>query len=686
MNADSSSTQELSAGPTALTALVRAKDWSLTPLGPVHRWPETLRVAVDICLHSRFPMFIWWGPDLINIYNDAYALMLGKRHPAALGESAREIWKEIWSIVGPQTQIVFEQDKATWNDRVKLVLERNGYPEEAYFTFSYSPIHEGNRVAGLFCAVSEETQRILDEAARSRLAAIVESSDDAIISKTLDGIIRSWNAGAQRIFGYTADEAIGKSILMLLPEDRKSEEAGILARLRRGERIQHYESVRVTKHGNLIDVSLTISPVKDESGRIIGASKVARDITEKRLSLIEKDRLLESERVARGEAERQGRLKDEFVSTLSHELRTPLNAIMGYAHILRRDPSLSPDALEGISVIERNARVQAQIVEDILDVSRIVSGKMRLDVQPVNLQAVIEAAMETCTPAADAKGIRLAKLLDPLAGPVSGDPARLQQCIWNLVSNSIKFSSRGGRVQVVLQRVNSHIEIVVSDTGQGIKPQFLPYVFDRFRQEDASTTRHASGLGLGLSIVKSLVEMHGGTIAARSEGENQGATFTISLPLSLAHPPDTDEQRHHPRTPREPISHFQPLSLKGLTVLAVDDETDARDLMRRLLEECGASVFTAGSAREALAVLDKHPVNLLISDIGMPGEDGYELVRKIRRRPPETGGKVPAIALTAYARSEDRTRAMLAGFVGHVSKPVEPAELIATVASLATRD
>jgi CheY-like chemotaxis protein len=310
---------------------------------------------------------------------------------------------------------------------------------------------------------------------------------------------------------------------------------------------------------------------------------------------------------------------------------------------------------------------------------------MRLDVQPVNLRSVIEAAMETCSPAADAKGIRLVKLLDPLAGPVSGDPARLQQCIWNLVSNSIKFSGKGARVQVVLQRVNSHIEIIVSDTGQGIKSEFLPYVFDRFRQEDASTTRLASGLGLGLSIVKSLVEMHGGTVAARSEGENHGATFTVRLPQSLVHTPDTDEQRHHPRAPGEPTMHFQPLSLKGLTVLAVDDEADARDLMRRLLEECGARVVTAGSAKEALAAMDNHAVNLLISDIGMPGEDGYELVRKIRRRPAECGGKVPAIALTAYARSEDRTRAMLAGFVGHVSKPVEPAELIATVASLATR-
>jgi PAS domain S-box-containing protein len=535
-----------------------------------------------------------------------------------------------------------------------------------------------SRMMGVVVDVSSRRR---DEEARAHLAAIVESSDDAIISKTLDGIIRTWNAGAQRIFGYTAEEAVGKPILMLLPPGRKDEEVGILARLRRGERIDHFESVRITKDGRLIDVSLTISPVKDQSGRIIGASKIARDITESKLAGAERDRLLESERYARGEVERQSRLKDEFVSTLSHELRTPLNAIMGYAHLLRRDPTLGPDAAEGVAVIERNARVQAQIVEDILDVSRIVSGKMRLDVQPVELRSVIEAAIETCVPAAEAKGIRLVRLLDPHAGPITGDPARLQQCVWNLVSNSIKFSPRGARVQVVLQRVNSHVEIVISDTGQGIKPEFLPYVFDRFRQADASTTRQASGLGLGLSIVKSLVEMHGGTVQAKSEGENRGATFTITLPLSLVHTSPPDPERRHPRAPHGRDVPYQPLSLEGLTVLTVDDESDARDLVRRLLEDCGAKVVTAASAEEAIRLLDAGPINLLISDIGMPSADGYELVRRVRQR----GGNVPAIALTAYARSEDRTRAMLAGFVGHVSKPVEPAELIATVASLARR-
>jgi PAS domain S-box-containing protein len=400
----------------------------------------------------------------------------------------------------------------------------------------------------------------------------------------------------------------------------------------------------------------------------------------------EKDRLLDSERAARAEAERQGRLKDEFVSTLSHELRTPLNAILGYAQLMGRDPSLSDDAAEGLAVIERNARVQAQIVEDILDVSRLVAGKMRLDVQPVDLPAVIAAALETCKPAADAKAIRLTRLIDPQAGPVSGDPARLQQCVWNLVSNSIKFSPKGARVQVVLQRVNSHVEIAVSDTGQGIKPDFLPHVFERFRQADGTTTRRSGGLGLGLGIVKSLVELHGGNVRAHSDGEGRGATFTISLPLAPVSGPDSEPERRHPKSPRAVSPAYERLSLKGVTVLSVDDEPDARELVRRLLVECGATVVTAGSAEEALAAMDAGgPIDLLISDIGMPETDGYELIRRVRQRGPERGGDVPAVALTAYARSEDRTRAMLAGFHGHVAKPVEPAELVATVASLARR-
>ena len=398
----------------------------------------------------------------------------------------------------------------------------------------------------------------------------------------------------------------------------------------------------------------------------------------------ERRELLESERAARGEAERSNAMKDEFLATLSHELRTPLNAILGWSHILRAGGTSDAQLQQGLEVIERNARAQTQLIEDLLDMSRILSGKMRLDIQPVIPASVIEAAIETVKPAADAKGIRLGTMLDPAAGPIYGDPNRLQQVVWNLLSNAIKFTGRSGRVQVVLERVNSHIEIAVADTGVGIRPEFLPYVFDRFRQEDASATRTASGLGLGLSIVKNLVELHGGSVRATSAGEMLGATFTVSLPLTVVQRDGDPARRLHPRGPAPPAPPLTPPDLSGIKVLVVDDHPDARDLVKRLLEDCGARVATAGSAAEALRAVQHDAPHVLVSDVGMPDVDGYELLRRIRAL--GLGGvRLPAIALTAFARSEDRTRALRAGFLAHVAKPVEPSELVATVASLVGR-
>jgi CheY-like chemotaxis protein/two-component sensor histidine kinase len=329
--------------------------------------------------------------------------------------------------------------------------------------------------------------------------------------------------------------------------------------------------------------------------------------------------------------------------------------------------------------------VQAQLIEDLLDMSRIASGKVRLDVQPIEPASFIEAAIETVRPAADAKGIRLEKLLDSAAGPISGDPNRLQQVVWNLLSNAIKFTSKGGKVQVLLQRVNSHIEISVADTGIGIAPEFLPHVFERFRQADSSTARRYGGLGLGLSIAKQLVELHGGTVRAESSGEERGATFTVTLPLTVVHRPAYAEERLHPKAPTPISSHFKALNLSGIKVLVVDDEADARDLIKRVLVDCNAEVLTAGSAGEALLLVEREKPHILVSDIGMPGVDGFELLRRVRALGKARGGRIPAIALTAFARSEDRTRALRAGFLVHVSKPVEPSELVATVATVAGR-
>jgi len=398
----------------------------------------------------------------------------------------------------------------------------------------------------------------------------------------------------------------------------------------------------------------------------------------------ERKHLLESERAARSEAERSNSMKDEFLATLSHELRTPLSAILGWSHALRSRRMDEGELRDGLEKIERNARMQAQLIEDLLDMSRIASGKVRLDVQPIDPMSFIEAAVETVRPAADAKGIRLEKVLDPSAGPIYGDPHRLQQIVWNLLSNGIKFTPREGKVQVLLERVNSHIEISVADTGIGIKPEFLPHVFERFRQADASTTRRYGGLGLGLSIVKHLVELHGGTVHVKSEGEGSGTAFAVHLPVTVVRHGRDD--RFHPRTPAaQPLPEFKPVDLAGIKVLVVDDEADARDLVRRVLMDCAAEVYTAGNAAEALMLVEREKPHVLVSDIGMPDIDGYELLRQIRALGPARGGNVRAVALTAFARSEDRTRALRAGFQVHVSKPVEPPELVATVANAAGR-
>ena len=433
------------------------------------------------------------------------------------------------------------------------------------------------------------------------------------------------------------------------------------------------------------------SRVQIVDARNVGRVWSFRDITQNRRTeealreeTRERRHLLESERAARSEAERGSAMKDEFLATLSHELRTPLNAILGWSQMLRLSTLSESDRQRGLEIIERNTRVQAQLIEDLLDMSRITSGKLRLDIQAMAPAAVVEAALDTVRAAADAKGIRLTSVLDPAAGPVVGDPNRLQQVVWNLLSNAIKFTGKNGRVQVRLQRVNSHIEISVTDTGIGIAPEFLPHVFERFRQADASSTRPAGGLGLGLAIVKQLVELHGGSVRVASPGGDRGATFTVELPL-LAVQRDRPDARRHPAAQAMAPLEFTRLDLAGIKVLVVDDEVDARDLIARVLAECRAEVFTAGTAEETLAAVDRVRPHVLVSDIGMPTVDGYELLRQVRALGLARGGGVPAIALTAFARSEDRTHALHAGFVVHVSKPVEPAELMAAVASVVGR-
>jgi PAS domain S-box-containing protein len=419
------------------------------------------------------------------------------------------------------------------------------------------------------------------------------------------------------------------------------------------------------------------------------------DVTERALAEQERTALLESERAARIEAQRASRMKDEFLATLSHELRTPLNAILGWAHIVQaqvdKTGRAGPDEVKkGLAIIERNARAQAQIIEDLLDMSRIISGKIRLDVSRLDLATIVKAAIDTARPAAEAKSIQLQSILDPLSDVViSGDGNRLHQVLWNLLSNALKFTPKGGRVQVLLERVNSHLELSVIDTGEGIAPEFMQYVFDRFRQADASSTRRHGGLGLGLAIVKQLVELHGGSVHVKSGGVGTGTTVVVVLPLAAMHAdpdPAPHHVRQHPRTPSAPPEpHTSSAELQGLSILVVDDELDARTLVQRLLEDHGAVVTIAGSAQAALASFESQRFDLLISDIGMPHEDGYSLISKVRMLPREDGHPLPAVALTAYARSEDRIRALRAGYQMHLVKPVEPNELLIVVASLTGR-
>jgi signal transduction histidine kinase/ActR/RegA family two-component response regulator len=393
----------------------------------------------------------------------------------------------------------------------------------------------------------------------------------------------------------------------------------------------------------------------------------------------------QTERARRAEAERLGRIKDEFLVNLSHEIRTPLNAILGWSQLLKPGMTSEADLFEGLKVITRNARTQARLIDDLLDMSRIISGKMRLDVQLVDLPAVIDAAIESVKPAADAKGIKLLKVIDPIAGPVTGDPNRLQQVIWNLLTNAIKFTPKGGNVQIVVERSNSHVELSVSDTGKGIPVDFLPHIFERFSQADDSSRTGHSGLGLGLAIVKSLAELHGGSVRVKSGGEGKGTTFIVSLPISVVHTLDASENLQRMKIERNDSLLHTP-DLKGIKVMIVDDEPDAIGLVKQIMEDCGAVATACTSGTEFLDCVARLRPDVVIMDIGMPEMNGYTLIGKLRALSPEQGGRTPAVALTAFARSEDRRQAMLAGFDVHVAKPVEPGELVAVVSRLARRN
>ena len=527
-----------------------------------------------------------------------------------------------------------------------------------------------------------------------RFRLLVEGvSDYAIFMLDPNGKVATWNVGAERIKGYTASEIIGQHFSVFYPEEARESrwpEHELQVASEKGS----FEDTgwRVRKDGTWFWANVTLTALRDDTGRLLGYAKLTRDLTAaKRVEAMEfanqqREEMLEAERNARMAAQRAIRVKDEFLATLSHELRTPLGAILGWTQVLLREdtPKGAEEQKRAIEIIDRNARAQVKLIDDLLDLSRIMAGKIRLDLHPVSLASVVEAAVHSAMPAAQAKGIRLKSILGSSQDIVSADSTRLQQVVWNLLTNAIKFTPKEGQVQVLLQRVNSHLELSVSDTGIGIPAGYLPHVFDRFSQRDSSTTRAFSGLGLGLAICKQLVELHGGSIRAASQGEGMGATFSVQLPLSIVQLDDQSAQRIHPTAEIQPGEMLTLPRLENVHLFVVDDEPDARELLRTVLEDQGAKVTTFSSAQDALAALRTTKPTVLICDVGMPKMDGYQFIRTLRAQE-SRGERLPALALTAFARAEDRKRSLMAGYQAHLAKPFDLGELILLIADLVGR-
>jgi PAS domain S-box-containing protein len=519
--------------------------------------------------------------------------------------------------------------------------------------------------------------------AEARFRAVVEATPEFVKIVAPDGTLEYINHAGLRVLEVGPSESVlGMHMCDLLAPEYRAEWTRNHERICLGERlVWQFEIVGL--HGARRWMETHAVPIAMPDGHI-GHLGVTRDITDAKRIEIEREKLLMAERAAREEAERVVRMKDEFLATLSHELRTPLSAMLGWAQLLRRRSMSAEDTAAGLEAIERNAKAQQKLIDDLLDMSRIISGKVRLDMQRVHLPEVVDAALDVVRPMAEAKRVALVQTIDRGAPALIGDPGRLQQVLWNLLINAIKFTPSGGKVEVVLRQIDSQLELQVCDTGSGVPKDFLPHMFDRFRQFDSSTTRVHGGLGLGLSIVKSLVELHGGTVAAHSEGVGRGATFTVTLPIAAVEPAPAREPVVNGTLENAiaAIDRNVP-TLHGLKVLVVDDEADARALLHRILSEYGAKVLTASNAGDALECLLRERPTIIVSDIGMPHTDGYALIGQIRALPPEFGGRTPAIALTAFARAEDRRRALVAGFQLHLAKPVDPEALVLACARMA---
>jgi PAS domain S-box-containing protein len=614
--------------------------------------------------------------------NEAAERLTGWPIAEAIGTPVEEVFvlasEKSASVVPSPVRKALRERKVTSVDGHTLVSRNSG---RIPIDVSAAPIRLAERTAGIVVVFRDisERRRFEDEReSRDRiareLAAIVETSDDAIVSKDLESTIRSWNHGAERMFGYTDAEMIGRSIRTIIPEERWSEEDDVLGQLRQGHRVDQFETIRQRKDGSDVHVSLTVSPIYSPAGRVVGASTIARDISARRRAEAEHARLLEREQQARVEIERAGQLKDDFLAVLSHELRTPLNAVMGYTQILLSS-AVPPDRTgHALQAIQRNAQAQARLVESLLDLSRVLAGKLELNAEVLELSSVVALALDAVAPEALKKQISL-RMGETNSVRVFADGPRLQQVLWNLLSNAIKFTPDGGQVIVDLTSTNTEAVIRVSDNGRGISGLLLPFVFDRFKQGDGESSRLRTGLGLGLALVREMVHAHKGTVTAESAGEGLGATFTVRLPLLLpsktALPATMQIRQHGPD-----LRQSQP------SVLIVDDERDARDMLALMLETRGARVQHVGTAAAAFQSMVEQRPDVLLADIGMPGENGYSLIRRWRTHEGAADARVAAIAVTAYASATDREMALAAGFDWHIAKPVDADELVRVIAAL----
>jgi len=639
---------------------------------------------------ERFERLVELSPDAITVHAEGVVLFMNTAGAKLIGAESSEqiVGRSIASLVHPDYHALIREriEKASRGEisppaEIKF-LRLDG--TEIYGELASAPLPYQGRPA-MQAVVRDLTRRKQAEEAlresekRFRLIFNQQFQFMAILSP--EGILLDINELPLRAAGVTRDEVLGQLFWETpwwqgLPEMQAGWPARLASAARSDTPVFSVDSYQAADGTRIADASITA--VKTSDGRVEFFIIQASDITERKRVEEERERLLL-------EAQEANRLKDEFLATVSHELRTPLTAILGWSHLLRGGQLDDEGAVKALETIERNARAQSQLIDDLLDVSRIVTGKLRLEVVPVSPRSFIDPAVDAVRPAAEAKGVRLEKVIDTGVVTVMGDAARLRQVVWNLLTNAVKFTPRGGRVQVRLERVNSRVEIAISDTGAGIDPEFLPHVFERFRQADQRTTRQHGGLGLGLAIVRHLIELHGGSVWADSAGAGTGATFTLTLPVAAVHRREDVEEYVQQASRDVPPANECPERLDGVRVLVVDDEPDARDMLSAGLGHCGAQVTAASSAREALEALAGLKFDVLISDIGMPDVDGYELIRLVRELPPEVGGRTPAVALTAYARAEDRLRALRAGFEMHVSKPVELTELVVVIANIVRR-